>query len=91
MTTAKPKTKRDRHATPVILTASGRLVAGKRRIEKFQRESDAKIVARELYHYAMLPYLRVARDDEGRLHITTTTAADENDWTIVTGEEVRHA
>lgn len=90
-TSKKPATapKKDRHATPVIVTASGKVVAGKRRINAYLKESDSKVVIRELHHYAMLPFLRVARDDDGRLHLTTTTRADEEGWTL-SGEEVRH-
>ncbi len=90
-TKKKPAPKKDRQATPVIVTASGHMVATKKRIEAFmQKNPDAKIVISEIHHYAMLPFLRVAKDEDGKLHLCTATIADENDWTIVTGEEVRH-
>ncbi len=76
--------RKDRHltVTPVIVTASREVVAGRRRIEAFKRKNpDTKIVVQELHHYAMLAFLHVARDDEGHLHLATTTCSDENDWT----------
>ncbi len=83
-TTRKPASKKkDRHLTPVIVTASGVVVAGKRRINAFLKESDAKVVISEVHHYAMLPFLRVARDEDGHLHLATATTADECDWTIL--------
>jgi hypothetical protein len=87
--TAKPTpAKRDRHSIAVILTASGTLIAGKRRIEAFTKKNpDAKIVLSEIHHYAMLPYLHAAKDEDGHLHLATLSAADENDWTIVSGKE----
>ncbi len=87
-TTKKP-TKRDRHLTPVIVTASGQLIAGKRRIQAFTvKHPDTKIAIRELHHYAMLKYLHPAKDDDGNMFLATQSTCDENGWTIL-GEEVQ--
>jgi hypothetical protein len=90
MTTRAKKTapKKDRHATPVIVTASGQVIATRKRITKFLAEhSDTKVLISEIHHYAMLRFLHVAKDDEGRLHLATLSAADEEGWTIVSGKE----
>lgn len=56
--------------------ASGVVVAGKRRIDAHLKKHGAASVAlHEFHHYAMIPFLRVARDDEGKLHLATATPA----------------
>ncbi len=72
----------------MIVTASGQVVAGKRRIEKFlSKHRDAKVVVSELHHYAMVAggYLRAARDERGRLHLATQSAIDAEGWEEVVG------
>ncbi len=81
--TSRKNEKRDRHLTPVIVTASGVVVAGKRRINAFLKESDAKVVISEVHHYAMLPFLRVARDEDGHLHLATISRCDEEGWHVL--------
>lgn len=57
-------------------------LAGKRRVARFmEKHLDAKPVISEVHHYAMLAFLRVARDDEGELHLATSTRIDEESWT----------
>ncbi len=75
--------KRDRHLTPVIVTAAGKVVAGKRRIDAYLKESESRVVISEVHHYAMLPFLRVAKDEEGHLHLATITRCDEEGWTVL--------
>lgn len=87
-TAKRPAPKKDRHATPVIVTASGQMIATRKRIEAFkQKNPDAKIVISEVHHYAMLRFLHVAKDEDGRLHLATLSAVDENDWTVISGKE----
>ncbi len=85
--TPTKKPQRDRHLVPVIVTTSGEVVAGQRRIKKFLAKNKPTIVIHEWHHYAILPFLRVAREEDGRLHLATTTHADEQGWEIL-GEEV---
>jgi hypothetical protein len=88
-TPATPK--RDRHSTPVVLVEDGTLIAGKRRIAEFtEKNPAARIVASEWWHFGSLPYLRAAKDEDGRLHITNETTAAEHDWTIIADPESRH-
>ncbi len=83
--------KRDRHAIAVVLTASGTLIAGKRRIARHVEKNGAKsVLLHEWWHFGSLPFLRVARDDAGKLRIATETTADENSWEVVTTKEARH-
>ncbi len=84
MTKKTPSKKKDRHLTPVIVAASGQVVAGKRRIAAFTaKHPDAKVVIRELHHYAMLPFLHAARDDDGNMFLATQTTIDIEGWEVV--------
>ncbi len=68
----------------MIVTAAGQLIAGKRRIARYVEKHGAKtVLISEWHHYAMLPFLRVARDDDGEVHLVTLSAADEESWTVL--------
>ncbi len=81
----KPRTKRDRHLTPVIVTASGEVVAGKRRIARFVEKHGAKaVLLSEFHHYTMIPFLHAAKDDDGNMFLATQTTIDEQGWEVLT-------
>lgn len=83
-TKTKRPTKRDRHAAPVVVTRDGELVAGKRRIVAYVEKNGPKSVAiSEFHHYAMIAFLHVARDEDGKLHLATTSQCDEEGWDLV--------
>ena len=83
-TTTAKNSQRDRHATPVVVTKAGTVIAGKRRIEAHLKKHGAASVAiHEFHHYAMLPFLRVARDEDGKLHLCTESSTDTEGWDLI--------